>query len=120
MLWRTCVHCRRARTKASAASCRFPLHERHPPAVAYFLVALIEASMLESDDALRRARLALTHRHDRGFRTKRVAGKDGAGKSDLFPAEIADGGPERRVLNRQSDDQPEREDRVHQRLAELG
>ena len=60
----------------------------------------------------RRPRLALAQRDNHRLGVDRVAGEHRLRERDLFPAEIADRGPERRVLHREADDEPQREDRI--------
>ena len=63
---------------------------------------------------------AIAQRDHRRLRADRVAGEHRLRKGDLFPAEIADRRAERRVLHREADDEPEGEDRIDERLPELG
>ena len=84
--WRTCVRSRRGRTAATAASRRFPQHERDTPASADDLVALIEALMFEGHDALGRTRFAVAQRDDLCFRADGVAGEDGLGEARPPPS----------------------------------
>src|SRR5207245_5498203 len=77
-------------------------------------------SMFESYYALRRTLRALPDRDDLGLGAQRVTGKHRLREPRVLHAEIADGGPQRRVLHRQADDKTEREDRIYQRLSELG
>src|SRR3546814_6940254 len=75
------------------------------------LVRLVESQMLEGDDTLCRARLAVAQFDDPRPGADRVARKDGLGKARVGHSEIGDRRAERRVLNAEPDDQPEGEDR---------
>src|SRR5271168_968701 len=103
-----------------APSGRLPQHQRDPPAGRDDFVALVEAAMLEYDDALGRAGLALAQSEDPGFRPDRVAREHRLGKGHLLEAEIADRRSQRRILHGEADDEPQREDGIDQRTAELG
>src|SRR5437870_3362954 len=75
--------------------------------------------MLERHDAPLRSRLRLAPVHHLGLRIDRVAMEDGLRKLQLLEAEVADGRAECRLAHRQAHDDAEREDAVHERLAEL-
>src|SRR5258707_9929069 len=101
MLSRTCSRCLQAQTEGSAISCGTPHHQPGATAIRDFLVILIEAAMLERDDALGRARLALAHRQNFRLGPYRITGKDRAWKFGVLHAEISDRRAERGVLHRQ-------------------
>src|SRR5262249_56784500 len=80
---------------------------------------LVRRAMLEGDDAPLRPRPRLALVHDLGLRVDRVAVEDGLGELDLLEAEVADRRPERRLADGEPDADAEREETVHERLAEL-
>jgi len=83
----------------SEGSFRLAEHERRALAGCNDLIMLVERTVDENDDTIIRAALAEADVGYFGFHAKRIAVKDGFGKPDLIPAEIADSGAEGRVAH---------------------
>src|SRR6516165_1022929 len=94
-------------------------HQTGPPTDCDSFPALVDALVLELDDAGVLARLATPlGSHDRS-RPQRVTVKNWLGKPDFAHPQIGDGGSERRFADAHTDHQSERKDAVYQTLAKL-
>src|SRR5579885_3074598 len=76
--------------------------------------------MFENDDAPLRARLAFADLDHFSLRGDGVADEDRLGKLGAVETEVADGGAERGIADRETDHEAQRENTVDQALAELG
>src|SRR5439155_667171 len=83
------------------------------------VAVLVLRPVLEGDDAPLRTRPRLALVHHLGLRIDRIAVEDGLRELDLLEAEVAHRGPEGRLADREPHRDPERQDAVDQRLAEL-
>src|ERR671912_747511 len=94
--------------------------ERGARALAHQLAALVEAAVRPGDDAGVRPGLAFPKLDALAFAAQRVADEDGLRKDELVVAQVRHERAEGRVVDADPDHQPEGEDRIDQRLAELG
>src|SRR5256714_10973278 len=99
---------------------RFCLHQRGAAADRDLLAALVQADMLELDDAGIRTRFAAPRRDHRRARPDRVAVKHRLREAHIAHAEIGDGRAQCRVADRHADDETQGEDAVDERPAEFG
>src|SRR4029434_1831709 len=111
--------CSDRRRLVSAMSRRPPAHHGVAPRTHHELAVLIHRAMLEGDDAPLGPRLRLALVDHFGLRVDRVAVEHRLGELDLVEAEIADGGPERRLADRHPDRDAEREQAVDPQTREL-
>src|SRR6185437_2220732 len=111
-----------AGTKRRERMCLFrPLDDEHVAvALGDELAVLLEALMMEFDDAGVRARLRFALGDDGRLATHGVAFEQRVGEAHVRHAEIGNGRSDGHVGDLDADHQAEREQRVHQRLAELG
>jgi len=84
------------------------------------LAVLLEGLVVEFDDTGAGARFRRALAHHRRAAVHGVALEQRIGEFHVAHAEIGDGGADRHVGHLDADHQPEREQRVHQRLAPLG
>src|SRR5690349_9392966 len=103
-----------------SGSLRPHAHERLAAAFGDQLVVLVVGAVVEFDDAGARPRFRLALGDHLGGAMDGVALEQRMGKLHVGHAEIGDGGTDRHVGHLDADHQPEREQRVHQRLAPLG
>src|SRR5262249_48929733 len=95
-------------------------HQAEPATDRDSFAALIDAPMLELDDARVFARLTTPLRlHDRTY-AQGIAMKYRFRKPHIGHAKIGDGGPKSRFTNTDADHQSESEQAIHQTLTELG
>src|SRR5690348_7059578 len=96
------------------------VHHRGPDGDADRLVTLVEAAVLERHDAGARPRPGSPGLDDLGDHVDGVPGEHRRWEVDPGEAEVGDRGPEGQLMDRQADDQAQREQAVHQRFPELG
>src|SRR3954452_17801976 len=84
--------------------------------LAHDLVALVHAAGADLDDAVRRPRPRLAHREHLRLGADRVAHEHGLRQADLLPPEV-DAARLRRVGDRETEHERERERRVDERLS---
>src|SRR5882724_6994682 len=94
-------------------------HHRVASGAHHELAVLVLRAVLEGDDAPLRPRLRLALVHDLRLRVDRVAVKDRLGELHLVEPEVADGGAQRGLADREPDGDAQGEQAVHERLAEL-
>src|SRR5207244_4408238 len=84
------------------------------------VAVLMLRPVLEGDDAPLWTRSWLPLVHDLGLRIEGIAVEDGLRELDLVEAQVPDRCAQRRLTNRKADSDPERQQAVDERLAELG
>ena len=91
--------------RSSGVSCGMFHHQCTAQGAANDFIVLVEAKVLERDDALRGARLAFAQFQHGGARVDRVAREHRLGKGRLAHAQIGDCSAERGVLHGEPDDE---------------
>src|SRR5215471_3831890 len=102
------------------SSLRPQAHEGLAAALGDELVVLVIGAVMKFDDAGAGPRLRFALANNLGRAMHGVAFEQGVREFDVGHAEIGDGGADRHVGNLDADHQPERKQRVHQRLAPFG